>query len=168
MLCLYLFVICPSYFHELPANCGSKLDCESSSYRADLLHQIRVCGSISDCCIFSHLWMGYGTLGYYFLGHTAVMVLGKFVIYDPHIVVSVLHNVPVVDIALGPPPLANNVHDLTLNIHIFEHRVVGMESVAAMHAAFVEFDTLVVSFVGIVDNLEADLLYVDVVFGQVG
>ena len=81
---------------------------------------------------------------------------------------SVLHNVPVVDIALGPPPLANNVHDFALDIHLFEYRVVGMESVAAMHAALVEVDTLVVGVVGIVDTVEAVLLCVGVVFGQVG
>ena len=96
------------------------------------------------------------------------MVLGKVVRYDPHIVVSVLHNVPVVGIALGPPPLANNVHDLAINIHIFSLRVISMESVAAMHAALVEFDTLVVGVVGIVDTVEAVLLCVGVVFGQVG
>ena len=56
--------------------------------------------------------MGSGILGYYYFGHTAVMVLDKVVCYNPHIVGSVLHNVPVVDIALGLPPLANNVHDL--------------------------------------------------------
>ena len=88
------------------------------------------------------------------------MVLSKVVSYDPHIFVSVLHNVPVVDIALGPPPLANNVHDLALDIHFFEHRVVGMESVAAMHAALMEVDTLVLGFVGIVDTVEAILLCV--------
>ena len=49
--------------------------------------------------------MGSGTLGYYYFGHTSVMVLGKVVSYDPHIVVLVLHNVPVVDIFLWPPPL---------------------------------------------------------------
>ena len=91
-----------------------------------MLHQIRVCDSISNYCIFSHLWTGSGTLGYYYFGHTAVTVLGKILRYDPHIVVSVLHNFPVVDITLGMPPLANNVHDLALDIHLFEHWVVGM------------------------------------------
>ena len=95
------------------------------------------------------------------------MVLGKFVRYDPHIVGSVLHNFPVSGISLGPPPLANNVHDIALDIHLFENRVVGMEYVAAMHAALVEVDTLVVGFFGTVDTVEAILLYVGVVFGQV-
>ena len=63
--------------------------------------------------------MGYGTLGYYYFGHTAVMVLGKVVSYYPHIVVSVIHNFLVVDTALGPPPLTNNAHDLALDIHLF-------------------------------------------------
>ena len=49
--------------------------------------------------------MGPGILGNYYFGHTDVMVHDKVVIYDPHVVGSVLHNVPVVDIALGPPPL---------------------------------------------------------------
>ena len=80
----------------------------------------------------------------------------------------VLHNVPVVYIALGPPPLANNVHDLTLDIHPFEHRVFGMESMATMYDALVEVDTLVVGVAGIVDTVEAVLLCVRVVFGQVG
>ena len=66
------------------------------------------------------------------------MVLGKVVSYDPHIVGSVLHNVPFVDIALGPPPLTNNVHNLALDIHLFEHRVVGMKYVAVMHVELVE------------------------------
>ena len=48
--------------------------------------------------------MGSGTFGYYFFGHTAVLVLVKVVSYNPHIVGSVLHNALVVDIALGPPP----------------------------------------------------------------
>ena len=112
--------------------------------------------------------MGAGTPGYYYLGHTDVMVLGKVVSYDPHIVVLVLHTVPVVDIDFGPLPLANNVHNLALNIHLFDHRVVGMESVAAMHDALVEVDTLVVEFIGIVDTVEDVLLCVGVVFGQVG
>ena len=43
-----------------------------------------------------------------------------------------------------------------------------MEPVAAMHAALVEFDTLVVGVVGTLDTVEDVLLYVDVVFGQVG
>ena len=112
--------------------------------------------------------MGFGTLGYYYFIHTAVMVLGKVVSYDPHIVVPVLHNVPVVYIALGPPPLANNVHDLALGIHLFEHRVVGVASVAAMHSALVEVDTFLVGVVSIVYTVEAFLLCVCVVFGQVG
>ena len=112
--------------------------------------------------------MSSGNLVYYYFGHTDVVVLGKFVSYDPHIVLSVLHNVPVVDIALGAPPLVNNVHDLALNIHLFEHRVVGMEYVAAMNAALVKVDTLVVGVVGIVDTVEAVMLCVGVVFDQVG
>ena len=96
-----------------------------------------------------------------------MVVLGKVVSYYPHIVLSVLHNVPVVDIALGTPPLANNAHNLALDIHLFEHRVVGMESVAAMYSALVEVDTLVVRVVCIVDTVEAVLLCVDVVFSQV-
>ena len=126
MLCFYLFLIRPSYFHELPSNCGSNLDCNSLSYSAHLLHQTCVCGSSYNCCIFSNLWMVTGILVNYYFVHTGVMVLGKFLRYDPHIVGSVLHNVLVVDIALGPPPLVNNVHDLALDNHIFEHRVVGM------------------------------------------
>ena len=55
------------------------------------------------------------------------MVLDKVVKYDHHIFGAVLHIIPVVDIALGPHPLANNVHALTLNNHLFEYRVVGME-----------------------------------------
>ena len=112
--------------------------------------------------------MGSGTLGYYYFGHNAVMVIGKVVSYNPHIVLLVLHNFSVVDIALGTPPLANNVHDLALNIHLFEHRVVGMESVAAMHASLVAVDTLLVGVFGIVDTVEAVLFCVDVVFVQVG
>ena len=161
-------MICPSYFQELPVSCGFNLDCEILSYRADLLHQIRVCGSSSNCCIFSHLWMSSGTPVYYYLGHTAGMVLGKIVSYDPHIVVLVLHTVRVVDIDFGPLPLANNVHNLALNIHLFYHRVVGMESVAAMHDALVEVDNLVLGVVGIVDTVEAVLLCVGVVFGLMG
>ena len=94
MFCFYFFLMRPSYFHELPANCGSNLDFDSLIYRADMFHQIRVCGSSSNCCIFSHLWMGSGTPGYYYLSHTDVMVFGTVVSYDPHIVVSVLHTVP--------------------------------------------------------------------------
>ena len=119
-------------------------------------------------CVIKFLWMGSGTLGYYYFGHTTGMVLGNVVSYDPHIVVSVLHNVPVVDISLGPPPLANNVHNLALDIHLFEHRVVGMESVAAMHTALVEVDNLVGGVVGIVDTVKAVLLCVGVVFGYMG
>ena len=168
MFCFYFFVICPLYFHELPANCGSNLDCDSLIYRAHLLHQIRVCGSSSNFCIFSHLWMGPGILGNYYFGHTDVMVLDKVVNYNHHIFGEVLHIVPVVDIYLGPPPLENNVHDLALNKHLFEHRVVGMEPVAAMSAALVEVDTLVVEVVGTVNTVEAVLLCVVFGFGQVG
>ena len=88
------------------------------------------------------------------------MVLGMVVSYDPHIFVAVLHTVPVLDIFLGPPPLANTVHNLALDIHIFEHRVVGMESVAVMHSALVGVDTVVVGVVGIVDTVEAVMLCV--------
>ena len=105
MLCFYSFVILPSYLHEFSANFGSNLDCKSLSYCAHLLHQIRVCGSSSNCCIFSHLWMGSGIHGNYYFGHTSVMVLDKVVSYEPHIVGLVLHIVSVVDIALGTPPL---------------------------------------------------------------
>ena len=161
-------MIRPSYFQELPANCGSNLDCYSLSYRAHLLHQIHVCGSSSNCCICSHLLMGPGILGNYYFGHTSVMVLDKVVSYDPHIVGLVLHNVPVVDVALGPPPLENNAHDLALDNHLFGHRVVIMEPVTAMHDELVEVDTLVVAVVGTVDTVEAVLLCVGVVFGQVG
>ena len=133
MLCFYFFVICPLYFHEMPSNCGSNLDYDSSSYRSHPLHQIRVCGSSSNCCIFSHLLMGPGILGNNYFVHTSVIVLDKVVSYDPHIFGSVLHNVPVVDISLGPPPLVNNVHDLALDNHLFEHRVVGVESVVLHH-----------------------------------
>ena len=111
--------------------------------------------------------MGPGILGNYYFGHNAVMVLDKFVSYDPHIVGLVLHNVPVVDIALGPPPLANNVHDLALDNHLFEHRVVGMEPVAAMHDELVEVDTIVVGVLGTADTVEAVLLCLGVVVGQV-
>ena len=96
------------------------------------------------------------------------MVLDKVVSYDPHIVRPVLHNVPVADIAFGTPPLANNVHDLALDNHLFEHRVVGMEPMAEMHATLVEVDNLVVWVVVTVDALEAFLLCVGIVFGQVG
>ena len=109
--------------------------------------------------------MGSGTLGYYNFGHTDVMVLGKVISYDHHIFGLVLHNVPVVYISLWPPPLENNVHNLALNIHLFEHRVVGIESVAALHAAFVGVYTLVVGFVGTVDTVEAVLLCVGFFFG---
>ena len=43
-----------------------------------------------------------------------------------------------------------------------------MEFVAAMHAAFVEVDTLVVGVVGTVDTVDAVLLCVGIVFGQLG
>ena len=66
------------------------------------------------------------------------------------------------------PPLAKNVHDLALDNRLFEHRVAGMEPVAAMHAAFVEVDTLVVGVMGIVDTMEAVLLCVGAVCGQLG
>ena len=112
--------------------------------------------------------MGSGILGNYYFGHTAVMVLDKVVSYDTHIVGLVLRIIPVVDISLGPPPYANNVHKISLNNHLFEHRVVGMEPVVLMHAALVEVDTLMVGVVGTVNTLEAVLLCVGVVFSQVG
>ena len=130
-----------------------------------------MCDSSFNCCIFSHLWIGPGilVLGNYYFVHIAVLVFDKVVSYDHHIFLAVLHIVLVVDIALGTPPsLANTVHNLALDIHLFEHRAVGMEYVAAMHAALVEFDTLVVGVVGIVDNVEDVLLCVGVLFGQVG
>ena len=111
--------------------------------------------------------MGPGILGNYYFGHTDAMVLDKVVNYDHHIVGSVLHIVPVFDIALGPPLLANNVHNLSLDNHLFEHRVGGMEPGVVMHAALVEVDTLVVGVVGTVDTVEAVLLCVGVGFGQV-
>ena len=107
-------------------------------------------------------------LGNYYFGHTAVMVPDKVVNYDHHIVWVFLHIVPVVYFYLGPPPLANNVHDLALNNHLFEHRFVGMDPVTATHAAFVEVDTLVVWVVGTVDTVEDVLLFVEVGFGHVG
>ena len=96
------------------------------------------------------------------------MVLDKVGNYNHNFVRAVLHISPVVDISLCPPPLANNVHDLALDNHLFEHRVVGVESVVAMYAALVEVDTLVMGVVSSVDNVESFLLYVGVVFGQVG
>ena len=111
--------------------------------------------------------MGPEILGNYSFGHTAVMVLDKVLSYDPHIVGSVLNTVPVVYIALGPLPLANNFHDFDLYSHLFEQRVVGMEPVAAMHAALMEIDTLVVGVVSTVDTVEAVLLCVGAMFGQV-
>ena len=117
-----------SYFDKLPANCGSNLDCNSSTYRAYPLHQIRVCDSSSNFCIFSYLWMGPGiiVLGNYYFGHTAVLVLDKVVSYSHHIVGAVLHIFLVVDIALGQLPLANNFHNLVLDKHLVEHRFVSM------------------------------------------
>ena len=95
-----------------------------------------------------------------------MVVIDKVVSYDLHIVGLVLHNVPVVDIALGTPLLANIVHDLALDIHLFDHRFFGMKSVASMHDTLVEFDILVLVVVGTVDTLEVFLLCVGVVFGQ--
>ena len=96
------------------------------------------------------------------------MVLDKVGSYDHHIVGVFLQIFPVVDISLGQPPLANNVHNLVLDNHLFEHRVVGMAPVAAMHSELVEFDTLVVGFVGTVDTVESVMLCLSVGFGQVG
>ena len=112
--------------------------------------------------------MGPGILGNYYFSHTAVIVIDKVVSYDHHIVGAVLHILPVVDISLGQLPLVNNVHDLVLDNHIFEHRVVGMEPMASMNAALMDFDKIVVGVVGNVDTVENVLLCVGVVFGQVG
>ena len=79
-----------------------------------------MCVSSSNCYILLHLWMGPGILGNYNFSHTYVMVIDKVLSYDFHIVGLVLHNIPVVDIALGPPPLSNNAHDLVHDVHIFE------------------------------------------------
>ena len=106
-------------------------------------------------------------LGNYYFSHTSVMLIDKVVSYNHHIVWAVLHNVPVVYIVLGQPPLSNKVHDLVLDNHIFEHRVVGMEPVSTMHASLVEVDILVVGVEGTVDNVEAIMLCVGVVFVQV-
>ena len=89
-------------------------------------------------------------------------MLDKVVSYNHHIVVEVLHIVFVFDIALGQLPLANNVHDLVLDNHIFDHRVVGKEPVVVMHNTLVEVDTLVVGVVGTVDTVEAVLLWVGI------
>ena len=112
--------------------------------------------------------MGPGILGNYYSGHTVVVVIYKVVSYDHHIVGEVLHIFLVVDITLGQLPLANNVQDLALNNHLFEHRVVSMKHVVATNAAFVEVDTLVVGVVGNVDNVKSVLLCVGVGFGQMG
>ena len=104
--------------------------------------------------------MGPGilVLGNYYFVHTDVLVLDKVVSYDHHIVGDVFNIVFVVDIVLGQLPLANNVHDLFLDNPLFEHRVVGMEHVVAMHTALVEVDTLVVGVLDTVDTVEAVLL----------
>ena len=112
--------------------------------------------------------MGPGILGNYYFGHTALLVLDKVVRYNHHIVGAVLHIVLVVDIALGQLSLANNVHDLVLDNHIFEHRVFGVEPVVEMHVALVEVDTLLMGFGGNVDTVEAVWFCVGVGFGQVG
>ena len=111
--------------------------------------------------------MGPGIICNYYFVHTAVLVLDKVASYDHHIVVVVLYIVLVVDVALGQLPLANNIHDLVLDNHLFENRVVGMEYVAAIHSELVEVDTLVVGFVGTVDTVESGMLCVRVGFGQV-
>ena len=77
----------------------------------------------------------------------------KVVSYNHHIFGEVLHIVLVVYISLGHLPLANNVHDLVLDNHLFEHRVIGMEPVLAMHTSLVEVDTLVVGVVDTMDTL---------------
>ena len=97
--------------------------------------------------------MGPGILGNYYFRHTDVMVLDKVLSYNHHIVGSILHNVPIFDIALGPPPLTNNVHNFALDIHLFEHRVVGMEPMVAMHNALVDIDTLLVGVLITVDTV---------------
>ena len=81
---------------------------------------------------------------------------------------AVLHIFPVVNISLGPPPLADNVHNLAIDNHCFENRVLSMKPVAAMHAELVEVVTLVVKVVGTVDTVEAVLLCVGLGFGPVG
>ena len=112
--------------------------------------------------------MGPGILGNYYFVHTYVVVLDKVVIYDHHIVGEVLHIFPVVDITIGQTPLVNNVHDLILDNHLFEHRVVRMEPVVAMHVALLEVDTILVGVVGTVDTVDDVLFCVGIVFVQVG
>ena len=97
--------------------------------------------------------MGPGILGNYYFGHTAVMMLDKVVNYKHHIFGAVFHIVHVVYIALGPLLLANNVHNLALDNHLFEHRVVGMEPMVAMHNALVDIDTLLVGVLITVDTV---------------
>ena len=111
-----------------------------------------------------YFWMGPGilVLGHYYFGHTAVLVIDKFLSYDHKIVGEILHIFLVVGNALGQLPLVNNVHDLVLNNHLFEHRVVGMEPVVEMHTALVDVDTIVVLFVDIVDTVDDVLLWVSV------
>ena len=111
--------------------------------------------------------MGPVILVIYYFGHTALLVLDKVVSYEHHIVGVVLHIFLVVDIFIEHLPLANNIHDLVLNNHLFKHRVVGMETVVLIHAAFVEVDTLIVGVVGTVYTVADFLLCVGVGFGQV-
>ena len=81
---------------------------------------------------------------------------------------AVLHIFPVVNISLGPPPLADNVHNLAIDNHCFEHRVLSMKPVAEIHDTLVEVDKPVVGVVDVVDTVEDVLLCVVVGFGQVG
>ena len=83
--------------------------------------------------------MGPVILGNYYFRYNDVLVPDKVVSYDHHIVRAVLHIFLVVDIALGKLPLANNVHNLALNNHLLEHRVVSIEPVVEMHA---DWDTM--------------------------
>ena len=55
-----------------------------------------------------------------------MLLLDKVVSYDHNIVGVVLHIFLVVDIDPVQLPLANNFHNLVLDNHLFEHRVVNM------------------------------------------
>ena len=116
------------------------------------------------------MWIGPGilVLGNYYFVHIAVLVFDKVVSYDHHIFLAVLHIVLVVDIDFRQLPLENNVHDFVLDNYLFEHRVVGMEPVVAMHTVLVEVDKLMIGVVGTVDTVEAVILWVGVGSDQVG
>ena len=125
MLCFYFFVILSSYFQEFPANCGSKLVCDSSRYRAHLLHKICVCGSSYIFCIFSHLYMGPRILGNYCFCHTDVMLLDKVVSYNNHIMVRFYIFSLLLILPLGRPswqitsttsPLITNYFSIRLSV----------------------------------------------------